>query len=62
MEKGFKKGWGRKIKNNFYTIDYTAKSHEMMQTSITSYKTDLHSLFNYDIQHLCLQLQDLQNI
>ena len=60
MKKGLKRV-GRKIKKTF-TPDYKTKSHEMMQTSITSYKIDLYSLYNYDIQHLCLQLQDLQNI
>ena len=51
MKKGLKK-LGEKNKSNFYTIDYKTKSHEMMQTSITSYKIDLHSLHKYDIQHL----------
>ena len=41
---------GRKIKITF-TPDYKTKSHEMMQTSLTSYKIDLHSLYNYDIKH-----------
>jgi hypothetical protein len=33
-----------------------------MQTLITSYIIGLHNLYNYDIQHLCLQPEDLQTI
>jgi hypothetical protein len=55
MKKGFKKGEGRKIKVTFTPYRLHNKI-QMMQTSITSYKIDLHSLYNYDIQHLCFQL------